>query len=71
MNPSAQQWKVARAASGLSQTAAGALVFSKKRTVQDWEAGITPVHPGLFKLFCIETNQLPLWELFLVKTQQN
>jgi len=41
----------ARLAAGLTQTEAAALIYSRWRTVQDWEAGIYPVDPARYRLF--------------------
>jgi DNA-binding transcriptional regulator YiaG len=48
---------MARDAAGLSQSEAAALIYSKLRTWQDWEAGIARMHRGLWELFCIKTGQ--------------
>lgn len=47
-----------RAAAGLSQSAAAALVHSKLRTWQQWEAGDRKMHPGLWELFRIKIATL-------------
>lgn len=46
----------AREAAGLTQTGAAALVHSKLRTWQQWEAGDREMHPGLWELFQIKTR---------------
>lgn len=56
-SPAPSDIKAARRAAGLSQTAAAALVHSKLRTWQQWEAGARRMHPGLWELFCIKTKQ--------------
>jgi len=53
-NPTPEQIRDAREAAGLSQPAAAALVYSTRRTWQDWEAGIARMHPGLWELFCLK-----------------
>lgn len=45
-----------REGAGLSQTAAAELIYSTKRTWQDWEAGKNPMHQGLWELFCLKIN---------------
>ena len=57
-SPSKEQIVEARQKSGLSQEAAADLIYSKRRTWQDWEAGIANMHPGLFELFLLKTGQL-------------
>lgn len=47
----------ARIAAGLSQEAAAALIQSKRRTWQDWEAGIAKMHAGLWELFLLKTKK--------------
>ena len=56
--PSKEQILAARQKSGLSQDAAAEKIYSKRRTWQDWEAGIANMHPGLFELFLIKTGQI-------------
>jgi DNA-binding transcriptional regulator YiaG len=55
MVPNPEQILQARKDAGLSQPAAAALIYSKKRTWQDWELGVTPMHPGLWELFRIKS----------------
>lgn len=50
-SPTPAEIKSARTASGLSQSAAAALIYSTLRTWQDWEAGKAHMHPGLWELF--------------------
>lgn len=50
-HPTPEEIKQARTDAGLSQPAAAALIYSTKRTWQDWEAGKNPMHPGLWELF--------------------
>lgn len=42
---------MARKAAGLSQTAAGALVYTVCRVWQHWEAGDSAMHPAFWDLF--------------------
>lgn len=46
----------ARKTVGLGQQAAAELIYSKRRTWQDWEAGVADMHPGLWELFLIKTR---------------
>lgn len=55
-SPTPEQIRAAREATGLSQPAAAALVYSTRRTWQDWEAGIARMHPGLWELFRIKSR---------------
>ena len=50
-SPTQQEIRDARAISGLSQAGAAALIYSTRRTWQDWEAGVASMHPGLWELF--------------------
>ncbi|MEO6351492.1 MAG: helix-turn-helix domain-containing protein [Oxalobacteraceae bacterium] len=50
-SPMPDEIRAARKESGLSQTAAAALIYSTLRTWQDWEAGKARMHPGLWELF--------------------
>ncbi|QMV33504.1 hypothetical protein 8G_00072 [Ralstonia phage Hyacinthe] len=52
--PTAQQVREAREAAGLTQTEAGALVYSALRAWQQWEAGDRRMHPALWELFRIK-----------------
>ena len=52
--PTPEKIKAARKAAGLSQSSAAALVHSKLRTWQQWEAGHRKMHPGLWELFKIK-----------------
>ena len=49
--PTQQEIRAARSDSGLSQAGAAALIYSTRRTWQDWEAGVASMHPGLWELF--------------------
>lgn len=54
-HPTPDNIRAAREAAGLSQSAAADLVSAKRRTWQDWEAGLARMHPGLWELFCAKT----------------
>lgn len=55
-NPSPEQIRALRVAAGLSQSAAAVLIHSTLRTLQDWEAGIARMHPGLWELLQIKAR---------------
>jgi putative transcriptional regulator len=57
-SPAPEEIRAARAAAGLSQTAAAELVHSKLRTWQQWEAGDRKMHPGLWELFRLKIATL-------------
>ena len=44
----------ARAAAGLTQTQAAALIYCTLRGWQDWEAGKRAMHPAFFELFLLK-----------------
>lgn len=46
-----------RKEAGLTQTRAAELVHSKLRTWQDWEAGNSSMHAGLWELFNLKISQ--------------
>lgn len=50
----------AREASGLTQPAAAAVIYSTLRTWQDWESGARRCHPAFLELFRIKTKQTRL-----------
>ena len=50
-SPTQHEIRDARADSSLSQAGAAALIYSTRRTWQDWEAGVASMHPGLWELF--------------------
>lgn len=54
--PSPDQIKKARLDAGLSQTAAGKIVYKDIRTWQNWEAGSHKMDPGLWELFLLKTK---------------
>lgn len=55
-NPAPDAIKAARAAAGLTQTAAAHLIYSTLRTWQQWEANDRRMHPGLFELFLLKSK---------------
>lgn len=50
-SPTQQEIRDRRADSGLSQAGTAALIYSTRRTWQDWEAGVASMRPGLWELF--------------------
>lgn len=57
-SPKPEAIRAARAAAGLTQAQAGALIYSTMRTWQDWEAGARRMHPALFELFLLKSRGL-------------
>jgi DNA-binding transcriptional regulator YiaG len=57
-NPTPEAILQAREAAGLSQSEAGALIYSGLRSWQHWEWGTRRMHPGLFELFLIKSSKL-------------
>lgn len=57
-NPSFNEVRKAREASGLTQTQAADLVHSKCRTWQQWEAGDRRMHLAFWELFRIKAAML-------------
>ncbi len=55
-NPTPEAIKAAREAAGLSQTEAGALIYSGLRSWQHWEAGERRMHPAMWELFLLKTK---------------
>jgi putative transcriptional regulator len=55
-NPDPADIRAAREKAGLTQTEAGALIYSTLRTWQDWEGGQRRMHPGLMELFEIKVK---------------
>jgi DNA-binding transcriptional regulator YiaG len=47
-NPTPAEVCAARAAAGLTQKEAAALIFCSWRTWQDWEAGVRRMHPAFW-----------------------
>jgi DNA (cytosine-5)-methyltransferase 1 len=56
-NPNPSDIKQARAHAGLTQTQAGAVIYTPLRTWQDWEAGKRPMHPAFYELFRLKTQR--------------
>ena len=54
-NPTPEEVRAAREASGLSQTAAAALIHCTLRGWQEWEAGNRKMHPAFWELFRIKS----------------
>ncbi len=57
-SPQPEAIRAARAAAGLTQAQAGALIYAPLRTWQDWEAGARRMHPALFELFLLKSRGL-------------
>jgi len=49
--------KALRAVAGWTQEECAAQVSSTRRTLQDWEAGIAAMHPGLWELLNIKARR--------------
>jgi DNA-binding transcriptional regulator YiaG len=56
--PSPLEISAARAAAGLTQAEAAALVYADIRTWQRWEGDERAMHPAIFELFMIKTGQV-------------
>lgn len=56
MSPTPTEIKKVRQAAGLTQEAAAGLIYSTRRTWQDWEAGINAMHPALWELFKLKLS---------------
>lgn len=56
-SPAPAEIRAARKAAGLTQTQSGALVHAPLRAWQRWEAGDTPMHPGLWELFMYKVGR--------------
>lgn len=56
-SPSKDEVKAAREGAGLTQAAAGRLVYVPTRTWQKWEAGDQAMKPAVFELFNIKTKK--------------
>ena len=50
-SPTPGEVKAARLEAGLSQPAAGALIYCSFRTWQEWESGKNIMHPALWELW--------------------
>ena len=59
-SPAPAEIRAARKAASMTQTEAAKLVYSALRTWQDWEAGTSPMHPGLWRLFQIEVARIAI-----------
>lgn len=57
-SPTSKQIRGLRTRYGLTQTEAAALVYSALRTWQEWEAGTSRMHPGLWELWKLKTATL-------------
>lgn len=57
-NPNPEEIRAAREGAGLTQTQAGALVYSGLRAWQEWEAGRRTMHPQLWEAFRVKTGAL-------------
>ena len=57
MTPTPAQIREARESAGLSQTAAAALIYCARGTWAQWESGIRAMHPAMWELFLIKTDQ--------------
>lgn len=55
-SPAPEAIKAARAAAGLTQTQAAALIYCTLRGWQDWEGGKRAMHPAFFELFLHKTK---------------
>ena len=55
-NPKPAEILQAREAEGLTQDQAGTLLYSGRRTWQDWEAGERRMHPASLELFTVKCN---------------
>jgi len=56
-SPTPDAIRAARAATGLTQTQAAALIYCTLRGWQDWEAGKRAMHPAFFELFLLKTQK--------------
>ena len=59
---------------GLTQAEAAAVVMCTPRNWQQWEAGERKMHPGLWKLFLLETGKLQAvknWEVAKAAAEQD
>ena len=50
-SPAPEAIKAARAAAGLTQTQAAAMIYCTLRGWQDWEGGKRAMHPAFFEFF--------------------
>lgn len=56
-NPDPAEIQAARANAGLTQSAAGEIIFGSLRAWQDYEAGKRKMHPAIWWFFLIRTGQ--------------
>ena len=56
ISPTKEQIQQARKDAGLTQVQAAELIYSTRRTFQDWEYGVSPMHPAIWELFLIKTK---------------
>lgn len=56
-SPAPDAIRAARAAAGLTQTQAAALIYCTLRGWQDWEAGKRAMHPAFFELFLLKASK--------------
>lgn len=61
-NPTPAEILRAREDTGMTQDQAGALLYSGRRTWQDWEAGARRMHPSSWELFTVKINARKLLE---------
>jgi DNA-binding transcriptional regulator YiaG len=54
-NPSPEEIRAARKEAELTQTAAGALLYTTCRVWQQWEAGDRRMHPAFWELFNLKS----------------
>lgn len=52
--------RTARESAGLTQQQAATVVHVGTNTWRHWEAGRSPIHPGLWELFLIKTGKIPI-----------
>ena len=57
--PTPAQIRAARTAAGLTQTEAGAIIYSSLRAWQNWEAGVRHMHPQLWESWQAKILLLP------------
>ena len=56
-SPEPEEIKQARKDAGLTQTAAGAVLYSTCRAWQKWEKGEARMHQAMFELFLIKVSK--------------
>jgi DNA (cytosine-5)-methyltransferase 1 len=55
-NPSPEEVKAARAAAGLTQAEAAAVIYCGWRAWQEWEAGNRKMHPAFWELWALKVG---------------